>query len=258
MYLLLIEQYEIFLFSFVSSISGNFPIQLRCFFYYIQEYEDTESSYSMIRVLVVDDHAIVRQGYVKLISSFPDMQVCSEADSGEKGYMYFLQYRPDVVITDLSMHGISGMTLLQKILVRDKNAKIVICSMYDNQTLITTALQLGAKGFVSKSSDPLNIIKAIQSVIKGQNYLSDDLRISNEKTDIPSEIQKIQLLKTKELEIFKMLAEGKSITACADILNISDKTANNYQTSLRNKLGVVNSAELVHIALRHGIIKSYL
>ena len=175
MYLLLIEQYEIFLFSFVCSISGNFPLQLRCFFYYIQEYEDTESSYSMIRVLVVDDHAIVRQGYVKLISSFPDMQVCSEADSGEKGYMYFLQYRPDVVITDFSMHGISGMTLLQKILVRDKNAKIVICSMYDNQTLVTTALRLGAKGFVSKSSDPLNIIKAIQSVIKGKNYLSDDL-----------------------------------------------------------------------------------
>jgi DNA-binding NarL/FixJ family response regulator len=130
--------------------------------------------------------------------------------------------------------------------------------MYDNQTLITTALQLGAKGFVSKSSDPLNIIKAIQSVIKGRNYLSDDLVFTNNTNDIPSEIQKIQLLTTKELEIFKMLAEGKSITACADILNISDKTANNYQTSLRNKLGVVNSAELVHMALRHGIIKSYL
>ena len=91
----------------------------------------------MIRVLVIDDHAIVRQGYVKLISSFPEMTVCSEADSGEEGYTAFLKSKPDVVITDLSMKGISGLILLQKILIRDKTAKVIICSMYDNQTLVS-------------------------------------------------------------------------------------------------------------------------
>ena len=211
----------------------------------------------MIRVLVIDDHAIVRQGYVKLISSFPEMTVCSEADSGEEGYTAFLKSKPDVVITDLSMKGISGLILLQKILIRDKTAKVIICSMYDNQTLVSNALIHGARGFVSKSADPLQIIQAIKVVFKGDIFLSDDLVDLASSPQNTEDSEKINQLTSKEFEIFIMLAEGKSISKCALVLNISEKTANNYQTSIREKLNAKNAAELVHFALRNGVIKSF-
>lgn len=210
----------------------------------------------MIRVLVVDDHAIVRQGYIKLISTAPDLSVCGEADSGEAGYSVFISTKPDVVITDLSMQGISGMTLLQKILARNKHAKVIVCSMYDNQSLVSSALNNGAKGFVSKSADPMQILQAIKTVFNGDIFISNDLASDASFSNLSSETLKINQLTTKEFEIFKMLAEGKSIVNCAQVLNISEKTANNYQTSVREKLNVKNAAELVHLALRNGIIKS--
>jgi len=180
----------------------------------------------MIRLLVIDDHAIVRQGYIKLISSFPDLTVCGEAESGEAGYSVFIEQNPDVVITDLSMQGISGMTLLQKILARNKHAKVIVCSMYDNQTLVSSALYSGAKGFVSKSSDPMQIIQAIKIVFNGGIFISNDLGSDTSYSNFSEETIKINQLTTKEFEIFKMLAEGKSIVTCAQVLNISEKTVN--------------------------------
>ena len=211
----------------------------------------------MIRVLVIDDHAIVRQGYIKLISTFPDLTVCGEAESGETGYSVFIEQNPDVVITDLSMQGISGMSLLQKILNRNKSSKVIVCSMYDNPTLVSSALNSGAKGFVSKSADPMQILQAIKIVFNGGVFISNDIASETSYANLSDETIKINQLTTKEFEIFKMLAEGKSITTCAQVLNISEKTANNYQTSVREKLNVKNAAELVHLALRNGIVKSF-
>ena len=211
----------------------------------------------MIRVLVIDDHAIVRQGYIKLISSFPDLTVCGEAESGETGYSVFIEQNPDVVITDLSMQGISGMSLLQKILNRNKSSKVIVCSMYDNSTLVTNAITNGARGFVSKSADPLQIIDAINAVYKNQIFLSDGLFQRNTDFISNTESDRIKQLSTREFEIFKLLAEGKTISACAQILNVSEKTVLNNQTFIREKLFIQNNAELVHIALRNGIIKHF-
>lgn len=211
----------------------------------------------MIRVLVIDDHAIVRQGYIKLISSFPDLTVCGEAESGETGYSVFIEQNPDVVITDLSMQGISGMSLLQKILNHNKSSKVIVCSMYDNSTLVTNAITNGARGFVSKSADPLQIIDAINAVYKNQIFLSDGLFQRNTDFISNTESDRIKQLSTREFEIFKLLAEGKTISACAQILNVSEKTVLNNQTFIREKLYIQNNAELVHIALRNGIIKHF-
>ena len=211
----------------------------------------------MIRVLVIDDHAIVRQGYIKLISSFPDLTVCGEAESGETGYSVFIEQNPDVVITDLSMQGISGMSLLQKILNHNKSSKVIVCSMYDNSTLVTNAITNGARGFVSKSADPLQIIDAINAVYKNQIFLSDGLFQRNTDFISNTESDRIKQLSTREFEIFKLLAEGKTISACAQILNVSEKTVLNNQTFIREKLFIQNNAELVHIALRNGIIKLF-
>ena len=211
----------------------------------------------MIRVLVIDDHAIVRQGYIKLISSFPDLTVCGEAESGETGYSVFIEQNPDVVITDLSMQGISGMSLLQKILNHNKSSKVIVCSMYDNSTLVTNAITNGARGFVSKSADPLQIIDAINAVYKNQIFLSDGLFQRNTDFISNTESDRIKQLSTREFEIFKLLAEGKTISACAQILNVSEKTVLNNQTFIREKLFIQNNAELVHIALRNRIIKYF-
>jgi len=211
----------------------------------------------MVSVLIVDDHAIVRQGYVRLIASDPLLSVCGEAESAEEGYMLFSSKTPDVVITDLAMKGLSGMTLLQKILSRDKHAKVIICSMYDDSSLISTALNNGARGFISKSSDPVHIVNAIHAVHAGSIYLSDDLLSRQHDNALAKEAEAIKHLSSKEFEVFKMLAEGKSIPECAKLLSLSEKTVNNYQTAIRSKLKAETPAALVHFAQRHGVIKSY-
>lgn len=211
----------------------------------------------MVSVLIVDDHAIVRQGYVRLISSDPLLSVCGEAESAEEGYSLFNGSTPDVVITDLAMKRLSGMSLLQKILSRDKNAKVIICSMYDDSSLISTALNNGARGFISKSSDPVHVVKAIHAVHAGSIYLSEDLQSRQHDHAFSKESEAIKHLTSKEFEVFKMLAEGKSIPECAKILSLSEKTVNNYQTAIRTKLKVETPAALVHLAQRNGVIKSF-
>ena len=211
----------------------------------------------MVSVLIVDDHAIVRQGYVRLISSDAALSVCAEAESAEQGYQAYVSKSPDVVITDLSMSGLSGMTLLQKIISRDKQAKVIICSMYDESSLVTAALNNGAMGFISKTSDPVHIVKAIHAVSAGMVYLSDDLQSRQYDNTPDKESEYIKQLSAKEFEVFKMLAEGKSITDCASTLNLSEKTINNYQTAIRTKLKVETPAALVHFAHRNGVIKSF-
>jgi DNA-binding NarL/FixJ family response regulator len=208
-------------------------------------------------VLIVDDHAIVRQGYVRLITSDSALTVCAEAESAEQGYQAYVSKAPDVVITDLSMSGLSGMTLLQKIISRDKQAKVIICSMYDESSLVSAALSNGAKGFISKSSDPVHIVKAIHAVHDGKIYLSDELQSRQHDNTPDKESEYIKQLSAKEFEIFKMLAEGKSIPECANTLNLSEKTINNYQTSIRTKFKVETPAALVHFAQRNGVIKSF-
>lgn len=149
------------------------------------------------------------------------------------------------------------MTLLQKILSREKNAKVIICSMYDDSSLISTALNNGARGFISKSSDPVHIVNAIHAVHQGGIYLSDELQSRRHDNSEAKEAKAIKQLSSKEFEVFKMLAEGKSIHECARTLSLSEKTVNNYQTALRTKLKVETPAALVHFAQRNGVIKSF-
>ena len=210
----------------------------------------------MIKVLVVDDHAIVRQGFVRLINSDPELEVCAEAGSGEEGYELLKSMQPDVVITDLTMPGFSGLKLLQKALDRDKDAKVIICSMHDTLQVANSALNNGAKGFVSKSADPHQILEAIHSAHKGEVFVSKEIRIQQLLNIDTKEQKRIESLSATEFEIFKMLAEGKPISTIATELNLSEKTINNHQTFIRKKLMIETPASLVHLAMRNGIIQN--
>lgn len=208
----------------------------------------------MINIMLVDDHAIVREGYVRLINSQPDMQVVAQAESGDEAYELLKSCDVHVVITDFSMPGISGLKLIERALVRYPSLKIIMCSMHVSVHITNLALKLGAKGFVSKSSHPQNILDAIMAVNADNTFLSDDIEqlIANDGDNLDR--LQMESLTVSEFETFKMLAKGMSIPTIAKHMNLSEKTINNYQTQIRLKLKLNTPAQLVHFALRNGII----
>lgn len=208
----------------------------------------------MIKIMLVDDHAIVREGYVRLINSNEELEVVAQANSGQEAYELLKKIDLDIVITDFSMPGISGLRFIENALTRKPELKIIMCSMHDSLHIINLAIKLGAKGFVSKSADPQNILDAILAVKENSFYLSDNLQ--SLINDEPKSLDQLQLekLTTSEFETFKMLAKGMSIAAIAKDINLSEKTINNYQTQVRIKLQLQTPAQLVHFALRNGII----
>jgi DNA-binding NarL/FixJ family response regulator len=212
----------------------------------------------MIKIMLVDDHAIVREGFVRLISTNDELEVVAQANSGHEAYELLKKIDLDIVITDFSMPGISGLRFIENALTRKPDLKIIMCSMHDSLHIIKLAFKLGAKGFVSKSSAPQNILDAILAVNENTIFLSDNLQIPSE--DEPKSLDELQLekLTTSEFETFKMLAKGLSIAEIARDMNLSEKTINNYQTQIRIKLQLQTPAQLVHFALRNGIIKPTL
>jgi len=212
----------------------------------------------MIKILLVDDHAIVREGYVRLVNSQPNMQVVAQANSGDEAYELLKTAEIDMVITDFSMPGISGLRLIERALTRKPELKIIMCSMHSSLHIINLALKMGAKGFVSKSSHPQNIIDSIVAVNEGATFLSDDIQHIQDDESRQSDRMQLEKLTTSEFETFKMLAKGMSIQAIAHHMNLSDKTINNYQTQIRTKLQLETPAQLVHFALRNGIIMATL
>ena len=208
----------------------------------------------MIKILLVDDHAIVREGYVRLINATQGFQVVAQASSGDEAYEILKIVDTDVVITDFSMPGISGLKFIERALTRDPELKIIMCSMHASLHIMNLALKLGAKGFVSKSSHPQNILDAILAVNADNTFLSDDIEqlIANDGDNLDR--LQMESLTVSEFETFKMLAKGMSIPTIAKHMNLSEKTINNYQTQIRLKLKLNTPAQLVHFALRNGII----
>ena len=209
----------------------------------------------MIRVLLVDDHPIVRVGYRRLLEQAGDICVIAEAGHADAGYAAFVADPPDVCISDLSLPGAGGLELMRKILARDCQAKVLIFSMYDSVELVRRALDSGACGFVSKNAIPDSLVAAVRTIHGGRRYLSDDLSPALLKCGINNEAARLTSLSQREFEIFRLLAEGQSPANCARILNLSPKTVGNNQTNIKEKLDVSTLAALVHLALRNGIIE---
>lgn len=209
----------------------------------------------MIRVLLVDDHPVVRSGYHRLLEQTGDITVIAEAGSAESAYAAFVAEPPDVCVSDLSLPGIGGLALLRKVLARDRQAKVLIFSMYDSAQLVGRALDGGASGFVSKNAPPDSLVAAVRAVHAGQRYLSADLSPSLLKRSIDDEAERLASLSQREFEIFRLLADGRSPAECAQMLNLSLKTVANNQTRIKEKLDVTTSAALVHLALRNGLLE---
>jgi DNA-binding NarL/FixJ family response regulator len=208
----------------------------------------------MIRVLLVDDHPVVRAGYKRLLETDASIQVVAEANDADSAYLAFVVYQPDVTVLDLSMPGVSGLGLLQKILMRDPQAKVLICSMYDSPLVKHKAREAGAKAFVSKNVAPETLLLSIRAVYLGEAAEEPASNLPEVSAEFQEELDRIASLTLRELELFRLLALGKTISFCAKAMNLNEKTVYNRQTKIREKLQVDTLAGLVHLAQRHHII----
>jgi len=208
----------------------------------------------MIKIMLVDDHAIVREGYVRLINAQPSFKVVAQASDGEEAYEALKHVDTDIVITDFSMPGISGLKFVERVLVRTPEMKIIMCSMHSSLHIMNMAMKLGAKAFVCKTSHPQNILDAIFAVAENKTFFSEDLHKLTGNDEMNEDRLQLEKLTNSEFETFKMLAKGLAITEIANHMNLSEKTINNYQTQVRLKLNLDTPAQLVHFAMRNGII----
>ena len=210
----------------------------------------------MIRVLLVDDHPVVRAGYKRLLEADASIEVAAEASDADSAYLAFVVYQPDVTVLDLSMPGVSGLSLLQKILLRDDQAKVLICSMYDAPLVKRKAIEAGAKSFVSKNVAPEKLLLAIHAVNLGEAPADPQTDALSQDPELQKELERIASLTLRELELFRLLALGKTVGYCAKAMNLNEKTVYNRQTKIREKLQVDTLAGMVHLAQRHQIIDS--
>ena len=208
-----------------------------------------------IRVMLVDDHPVVRTGYRRLLEQGGDIAVVAEAGNGETAYGLYLEQAPDVCVTDLSMPGIGGLELLRKLLARDAAARVLVFTMHDTPQLIARAFDGGACGFVSKQADPEHLVDAVRAAHAGRRYLDPHSAPGVLQGTASMEAQRLSSLSQREFEIFRLLAEGRSAADCARLLHVSSKTVANHQTCIKEKLDVPGPAALVHLALRNGVIE---
>ncbi len=209
-----------------------------------------------IKVILVDDHAVVRAGFKMLLATEADIDVIAEADRGEAACQLYLEKQPDVMVLDLSMPGIGGLESIRRICGRDSNAKVLVFSVHDEMVYVDRAMQAGAKGYITKNSAPGILVEAIQKIAGGDIYIEQGLMknmvLQNSEADYQT---LIDTLSVREFDVFLLLAKGLTAHKIADELCLGYKTVANYGTQIKIKLNVSTIAELAHIAIIQGILK---
>ena len=208
-----------------------------------------------MRILLVDDHAVVRAGFKTLLENQGDLRVIAEAENGEAACRHFIEHAPDVVIMDLSMPGVGGIEAIRRIVSRASDARVLVFSMHEDILFVEQALQAGARGYIGKSSAPEVLVEAVRQIANGNIDIDPDIaqRLAYQK--VKGNNSPFQILSTREFEIVCLLAEGLSVNAIANRLALGYKTVANYATQIKNKLEVENNAELTRLAIRHGLVK---
>ena len=209
-----------------------------------------------VTIVLVDDHAVVRAGVRRLLEQEALFDVIGEAESGEKAYQLFGELKPDVMVMDLSMPGMGGLEAIRRILMRHERARILVLTMHEDLSFANQALKLGAKGYLIKNTLGDNLVKSIQTVSRGEVFLSDEIAKKMAMQSISGDQDPIHELSAREFEIFRLLAEGLEIDAIAATLNISSKTVSNYQTMIKQKLNINTPVELIRYAIKAGVIKN--
>jgi two-component system invasion response regulator UvrY len=209
-----------------------------------------------LRIMLVDDHAVVRAGLRRLFDDADSIEVIVEAESGEQACTLYTEHKPDVVVMDLSMPGIGGMQAMRRILAKDENARILVLSVHDDSIFPMRVVQAGARGYLTKGSDPKELINAVKQVADNQMFFEADMMQQMEAQKSTGKKDPIDSLSAREFEIFCLLAEGRSVIEIAESLCLSPKTVGTHQTRILRKLELTNAAQLAHLAMRHGVLKT--
>ncbi|PHS32968.1 MAG: DNA-binding response regulator [Methylophaga sp.] len=207
-------------------------------------------------ILLVDDHELVRAGFRRLLEDEEQFIVVAEAGSGEQAVQDYVKYKPDAVVMDISMPGIGGIGAIERIIARDPNARILVLSVHEDTVFTTRALQAGAKGFIPKRSAPEEMIKAIAQVAQGKMSIDPEIAQQIAMQKLTGSDNVLDVLSQREFEVFRLLAEGKSVNDIAGILSLSPKTVGTHHTNIKQKLEVSNSAELARLAIRSGVLEA--
>jgi DNA-binding NarL/FixJ family response regulator len=208
-----------------------------------------------IRILLVDDHIVVRAGYRRFLEQEPDCQVIGEASSGEEAYILLQTIQPDVVILDLSMPGQGGLSVLRRMKLRWPLLPVLVFSMHDNLPFVVQALRAGATGYITKSSEPESMVKAVRSVVAGNQTFSPDVASRMQQAANSPLSQPTLGLSSREFDVFRLLAGGKTHEEIASLLNLSVKTVANNQSLIRQKLGISTDIELYRLASDCGVVE---
>ena len=209
-----------------------------------------------IKVILVDDHAVVRAGYKMLLKNIDAIEVVAEAVNGEDAVQVTKDYNPDVIVMDISLPGMGGIEAIRQIILLDGNAKILVFSMHEELIFVEQALQAGAYGYMTKSANPELLSKAIKQIYNGKKYIDDELQKRMLYKKSTKDDSQLSDLSTREFQIFCLLAEGLTAAEISKQLSISYKTAANYGTQIKNKLNVATVADIARLAIRNNIIKA--
>jgi DNA-binding NarL/FixJ family response regulator len=211
---------------------------------------------SAIRVLLVDDHAVVREGYRRLIEKHSNIDVVAEAGDSASAYAAFKASNPDVVIVDISMPGRGGIDLVRQIRQLASNARVLMFTMHADATYAQQAFRAGARGYITKSSPPDVLISAICTVHAGKAALCDEINRIIASSRLMADISPIDALTPREFEILRMILDAKSADEIAGAFNLSPKTIANYHYAIKSKLDVQSDIELVYLCMKQGLVAS--
>jgi two-component system invasion response regulator UvrY len=210
----------------------------------------------LIKVLIVDDHALVRMGICRLLEDLPDVEIVADAESGEQALSLVKEHRPDVVLLDMKMPGIDGWEVTRRLKKSYPASKVIAVTALSIDPFPTRVLQLGAMGYLTKESGAEEMAEAIRKVADGEKYLSAEIA---QKLAISSlgeqEASPFDLLSEREMQVTLMITGGMAVQEIADKLCLSSKTVNGYRYRSFAKLNIKNDVELTYLAMKHNLIE---
>lgn len=209
---------------------------------------------SQINVMLVDDHAVVRMGFKMLLEMDVNIRVVAEAESGEQSILRYMEFKPTVVVMDITMPGIGGLEAIERILAKDNSAKILVLSAHEDSVHPKRVLNAGAMGYLTKRSAAEEMIKAIRMVASGKKYLEASVAQQMAIQQLSGDQNPVDVLSPREFEVFMALAKGKTTNEIAETLFLSPRTVGTHLYNIKQKLNANNSAEIALIAMRSGLI----
>jgi two-component system, NarL family, invasion response regulator UvrY len=207
----------------------------------------------MVNVLLLDDHAVVRTGYRRLIDAEPDLHVVAEASTADEAYAHLQHGGVDVAVVDLSLRGASGVEAIRRFLSRDPQLRVMVLSMHDSPGFVTQAIRAGALGYLTKCSEPGDMLDGIRTVARGRRVLAPEIAQTLADAALDGNAL-LNRLTPREFEVLRMAATGEATQQIAVQMHLSPKTVLNHLSMVRQKLDADSDFKLLRLAVRHGLV----